>query len=228
MDKLLIVGGSSGVGLSVLRSALESGRELINISRNHPSVTHPAFHHLRCDVLNDPLPAIDDISQIVYCPGSITLKPMTSLKEQDFIDDFNINVLAAFKVIKQYYPIIKKRENAAIILFSTVAATTGMSYHASIAAAKAGVEGMSRSLAAEFAPAVRVNCISLTLTDTPLAAGILRNDEARQRMAERHPMKSILNADEVAHTVSFLLDPRAKNITGQTIQMDAGIISIKP
>jgi NAD(P)-dependent dehydrogenase (short-subunit alcohol dehydrogenase family) len=187
------------------------------------------LEYYRADITTEEeLPEMDLLDAIVYCPGSINLKPIGSLKVADFLSDFTINVLGAVRVVKKYQRTLKKGENASIILFSTVAVKVGMSFHSSVAAAKGAVEGLAKSLAAELAPNIRVNCIAPTLTDTPLAMGLLRNDDMREKMRDRHPMKSILSAEEVAQTVDFLISPAARNITGQIIQLDAGITTIKP
>ena len=226
MPKVLIIGGSQGIGLELVQLLLES-HEVYNLSRHAPSVVHPNLHHFDVDILTDEIPVIEDIQSIVYCPGSILLKPITSLKESDFIHDFNINVLGAVKVIQKYVRKLKKQGNASILLFSTVAVQQGMPFHSSVASAKGAVEGLTRSLAAEFAGSIRVNCIAPSMTDTPLAAGILRNDEAKERIAQRHPSKQINQAEDVAAMANFLLNPVAKNITGQVIGIDGGMSALK-
>ena len=122
---------------------------------------------------------------------------------------------------------MKKQENASIVLFSTVAVSQGMPFHASIAAAKGAIEGLTRSLAAEFAPKIRVNCIAPTLTNTPLASSILRNEDAIERANNRHPLKQINSAEDVAQMASFLIGDNAKNITGQIFHVDGGLSSLK-
>lgn len=226
MPKVLIIGGSQGIGLELVQLLLES-HEVYNLSRHAPLVVHPNLHHFDVDILTDEIPVIEDIQSIVYCPGSILLKPITSLKESDFIHDFNINVLGAVKVIQKYVRKLKKQGNASILLFSTVAVQQGMPFHSSVASAKGAVEGLTRSLAAEFAGSIRVNCIAPSMTDTPLAAGILRNDEAKERIAQRHPSKQINQAKDVAAMANFLLNPVAKNITGQVIGIDGGMSALK-
>lgn len=226
MPKVLIIGGSQGIGFELVQLLLES-HEVYNLSRHAPSVVHPNLNHFDVDILTDEIPVIEDIQSIVYCPGSILLKPITSLKESDFIHDFNINVLGAVKVIQKYVRKLKKQANASILLFSTVAVQQGMPFHSSVASAKGAVEGLTRSLAAEFAGSIRVNCIAPSMTDTPLAAGILRNDEAKERIAQRHPSKQINQAEDVAAMANFLLNPVAKNITGQVIGIDGGMSALK-
>jgi 3-oxoacyl-[acyl-carrier protein] reductase len=136
-------------------------------------------------------------------------------------------VIGAVKAIQKYLPALKKGQNPSIILFSTVAAKLGMPFHASIATAKAGIEGLVKSLGAELASVVRVNAIAPTITETTLAAGILRNDRMKENMMERHPMKNYLKPEEVASMANYLISDQAKSISGQVFEMDYGIVSFK-
>lgn len=226
MKNILIVGGSKGIGNAILLQQLEQNK-VYNISRNAPEVTHDNLTHFSLNVLEDQLPEIESIDTIIYCPGSINLKPISSLSIDDFRNDFEINVIGAVKVIQKYLATLKKGTNPSIVLFSTVAVKLGMPFHASIATAKAGVEGLVKSLGAELASAVRINAIAPTITDTTLAAGILRNDRMKENMVERHPMKGYLQATEVAEMADFLISDKAKSISGQVFEMDYGIVSFK-
>lgn len=226
MRNILIIGGSKGIGSAVLLQQLESNR-VYNISRSAPELTHPNLTHFGLDVLQDELPAIDEIDSLVYCPGSITLKPISNLSVDDFRKDFEINVIGAVKVIHKYLPVLKKGDEPSIVLFSTVAVKLGMPFHASIATAKAGVEGLTKSLGAELASVVRVNAIAPTITDTSLSASILRNDRMKENMIDRHPMKSYLKPDEVANMVDFLISEKANSISGQIFEMDYGLVTFK-
>jgi 3-oxoacyl-[acyl-carrier protein] reductase len=226
MKNILIIGGSKGIGSAILLQQLEKNL-VINISRNSPDLTHANLTHYPLDVLNDSLPDIGNIDSLIYCPGSINLKPIGSLSIDDFRNDFEINVIGAVKVIQKYLPVLKKGINPSIILFSTVATRLGMPFHASIATAKAGVEGLVKSLGAELASVVRINAIAPTITDTTLAASILRNDRIKENMVERHPMKSYLKPEEVANMANYLISDQAKSISGQVFVMDYGIVSFK-
>ena len=226
MKNILIVGGSKGIGNAILLQQLEQNK-VYNISRNAPEVMHENLTHFSLNVLEDALPEIESIDTIIYCPGSINLKPINSLSIDDFRNDFEINVIGAVKVIQKYLATLKKGTNPSIVLFSTVAVKLGMPFHASIATAKAGVEGLVKSLGAELASAVRINAIAPTITDTTLAAGILRNDRMKENMVERHPMKGYLQATEVAGMADFLISDKAKSISGQVFEMDYGIVSFK-
>ena len=187
-----------------------------------------AFYHADITKTIDELPNIEGkINGIVYCPGTINLKPLKSLKLEDFQNDLEINLLGAVKVINKYFSNLKSAEKASIVLFSTVAVQTGMPYHASIASAKGAIEGLTRSLAAEFAPSIRVNCIAPSITNTPLADKLLNNESKLKASEDRHPLKRIGSAEEIAHTVEFLLSDKSGFITGQIIKIDGGISSVK-
>ena len=226
MRNILIIGGSKGIGSAVLLQQLETNR-VYNISRSAPELTHPNLTHFGLDVLQEELPDLDEIDSLVYCPGSITLKPISNLSVDDFRKDFEINVIGAVKVIQKYLPVLKKGDEPSIVLFSTVAVKLGMPFHASIATAKAGVEGLTKSLGAELASVVRVNAIAPTITDTSLAASILRNDRMKENMIDRHPMKSYLKPQEVAQMVDFLISEKANSISGQIFEMDYGLVTFK-
>ena len=226
MKNIVIIGGSKGIGNAILVQQLETNK-VYNISRTPAEISHPNLTHFSLDALHDALPEIENIDTLIYCPGSITLKPIGSLAIDDFRNDFEINVIGAVKVIQKYLPALKKGINPSIILFSTVATKLGMPFHASIATAKAGVEGLVKSLGAELAATVRVNAIAPTITETSLSAGILRNDRMKENMIERHPMKSYLKPEEVASMANFLISEHAKSISGQVFEMDYGIVSFK-
>lgn len=223
MSKTLIVGGTKGIGKRI--SELLENSDCIIFSRDEISSTNNNHIYYNLDVKNAEFPDIEDLSSIIYCPGTINLKPFRSLKEEDFLNDFNVNFMGAVSIIKKYQRNLTKSENASITLFSTVAVSQGMPFHASIAAAKGAVEGLTKSLAAEFAGKIRVNCIAPTLTNTPLAEGILRNEEAIKRSDERHPSKRINSVDDVANTAVFLLENN--NITGQILHVDGGMSTLK-
>lgn len=226
MKNIVIIGGSKGIGNAILLQQLENN-QVHNISRNAPAILHPNLKHYSLDVLNDELPEIENIDTLIYCPGSINLKPIGSLSIDNFRNDFEINVIGAVKVIQKYLPILKKGNNPSIVLFSTVAVKLGMPFHASIATAKAGVEGLVKSLGAELASVVRINAIAPTITETSLSAGILRNDRMKENMMERHPMKNYLQPEEVAQMANYLISEHAKSISGQIFEMDYGIVSFK-
>ena len=226
MKNIIIIGGSRGIGRAILTEQLKSNR-IYNISRSVTDVVHDNLIHFNLDVLKDQLPDIENVDVLIYCPGSITLKPISGLSVDDFRNDFEINVIGAVKTIQKYLPVLKKGNKPSIVLFSTVAVKLGMPFHASIATAKAGVEGLVKSLGAELAPLIRVNAIAPTITETLLSSSILRNDRMKENMIERHPLKSYLKPDEVAGMVDFLISEKANSISGQIFQMDYGLVSFK-
>lgn len=226
MEKVLVIGGSKGIGSAVVLQQLEN-KQVYSISRSAPEISHPNLVHYQADVLKDSLPEIQSIDSLIYCPVSITLKPILSLSADDFRNDFEINVIGAVKAIQHYLPALKKGTNPSIVLFSTVAVKLGMPYHASTAAAKGGVEGLVKSLGAELAPAIRINAIAPTITETSLSALILRNERMKENMIERHPLKNYLKPREVAQMADYLISKAAGSISGQIFQMDYGLVSFK-
>lgn len=226
MKHLVIVGGSKGIGKAITQTFLDT-HKVSNISRTTPEITHSNLTHYNCDVLDEELPEIDQVDTLIYCPGSINLKPIGRLKLDDFRADFEINVLGAVKAIQKYIDLLKKGQDPSIILFSTVASKLGMPFHASVAASKSAVEGLVKSIGAELAPTVRVNAIAPTVTDTELASKLLRNEKMVENMTERHPLKKFLNPQEVADMAAFLTSNKAASISGQIFEMDCGIVSFK-
>lgn len=238
----LIIGARSGVGAALLQALLDRGHAVMHASRQADAVATDAAGHnasgqdaavssataLNWDARDDAFPA-DELPEtldgLVYCPGSIRLKPFGRIKAKEFRDDFELNLMGAVKAIQAALPALTRSESASVLLFSTVAVQTGMPYHASIAAAKGAIEGLTRSLAAELAPKIRVNAIAPTLTDTPLAARLLGSEEKRRAAAERHPLKRVIAPEETAKTALWLLDD-APSVTGQIIRVDAGIGSL--
>jgi 3-oxoacyl-[acyl-carrier protein] reductase len=226
MKKIAIIGGSKGIGNAILLQQLDHNF-VYNISRTRPDISHPNLVHFSVDILKDVLPEIENIDSLIYCPGSINLKPILSLSIDDFREDFEINVIGAVKVIQKYLPSLKRGKNPSIILFSTVAAKLGMPFHASIATAKSGIEGLVKSLGAELAPIIRINAIAPTITETSLSASILRNERMKENMMERHPMKKYLKVEEVAQMADYLISEKAGSISGQVFQMDYGLVTFR-
>lgn len=224
MKKILIIGGSYGIGNTLAKSLCDD-HQVVCISRTS-MFEHGNVEHYQLDALKEDLPDMDALHGLVYCPGSINLKPFKRLSIEDFTQDFEINVLGAVRVLQHYMPALKAGQGSAV-LFSTVATKMGMPFHASVSASKSAVEGLVKSLAAEYAPTVRFNAIAPTVTDTPLASKLLRNDKQRELMQERHPLKQYLNPEDVASYVAFLLSDKAKAISGQVLPVDAGLVSLK-
>lgn len=226
MKTIAIIGGSSGIGKSLVN--LERDRnKVITIQRNASEIIHENVTEYLVDVLNEELPNLESLDTLVYCPGSINLKPFSRLTEEDFKKDYEINVLGAVRVLQKYLPLLKKGTNPSVLLFSTVAVKMGMPFHTSISAAKGAVEGLMKSLAAEYAPKIRFNAIAPTLTNTRLAEKILRNDKSKELSAERHPLKRYLEPNEVAEMASFIISDKGASFSGQIIEMDCGIVNLK-
>lgn len=226
MNKILIIGGSKGIGNAIINSLIDKN-EIINISRSKPPTSHPNLTHYSFDILKDEIPNIESLDNLIYCPGSINLKPISRLKLDDFRNDFEVNVIGAVKTIQKYLPSLKKGSNPSILLFSTVAAKLGMPFHASVAAAKSAVEGLTKSLGAELAPTIRINAIAPTVTNTDLASKLLRNERMIENITERHPLKKYLQPEEVADLAEFLISDKAASISGQIFELDCGIVSFK-
>ena len=232
MKNIVIAGAGKGIGLKTA-ALLQGQHHLFTISRNKTtelSALSTQFYQL--DLVKDNLDALNDLPEtidgLVYCPGSINLKPFNRLTAQDFLNDFNQNVLGAVNLVQKLLPNLKRAGGASIVLFSTVAAKLGMPFHASVAASKAAVEGLAKSLAAELASSkIRVNVIAPSLTDTPLAANLLNTEEKKEAAGKRHPLQRVGTAGEMALLVSFLLSDNSSWITGQVIGVDGGMGSLK-
>ena len=232
MKNIIIAGAGKGIGLKTAE-LLHNQNQLFTISRNNTaelSALSTKFYQL--NLVNDNLDALNDLPEtidgLVYCPGSINLKPFNRLTSQDFLNDFNQNVLGAVSLVQKLLPNLKRAGGASIVLFSTVAAKLGMPFHASVAASKAAVEGLAKSLAAELASVkIRVNVIAPSLTDTPLAASLLNSEEKKEAAGKRHPLQRVGTAEEMAQLVSFLLSDNSSWITGQVIGVDGGMGSLR-
>lgn len=226
MRNILIIGGTKGIGKAIIDLLIEENK-ITCMSRNVSDYNHENYNHIQLDATLDNFPDLEKIDSLVYCPGSINLKPISTLSIEDFRNDFELNVIGAVKSIKKYLPLLKKGENPSILLFSTVATKLGMPYHASVSASKSAIDGIVKTLGAELAPKIRINAIAPTITNTELASKILRNEKVLENMIERHPLKKILSASEVAKMAKFLISEDGSSISGQIINMDAGIVSFK-
>ncbi|RWY54014.1 SDR family NAD(P)-dependent oxidoreductase [Mucilaginibacter gilvus] len=229
---ILVIGGSSGIGLSLIKLLAANGATVYNISRTSSPEWPVGVNHLTLDILQDCSPAAaflpEQLHGLVYSVGSITLKPFARLTEDDFLNDYRVNVTGAVKIIQQALKPLKVAQSASVVLISSVAAKTGMSFHGSIAAAKSAVEGLALSLAAELSPnRIRVNVIAPSLTDTPLAQTFLSTPERKEASNKRHPLGKYGVPEDISSAIAFLLADETAWMTGQVIGIDGGLGKLK-
>ena len=229
-EKYLIFGATGSIGSSLAEQLKNSGNEIHLVARNQDDVNSIA-NKLDCsytvaNVLEDGFiekvkSDISDIKGVAYCVGSIDLKPLKMTNEQDFNKCMKLNLYSAIEVIKGYQESLKKNKGS-IVLFSTVAAQRGFTNHAIIASAKAAVEGLTVTLAAEFAPNIRVNCIAPSLTRSKIAEPMLKNSVIADGIAKAHPLKRLGEGKDSASLAKFLITEDSSWVTGQIIAVDGG------
>ena len=230
MKTYIIIGASSGIGLQLAKTLADKGDTVIGTYNSHPleNSQNITYHPLNVTAAEMDLSFFTEvIDGIIYCPGSINLKPFGRIKAEDFLSDFNLQVGGLIKVLQYAFPALKKSEHASVVVFSTVAVQLGLPFHSQVSASKGAIEGLTKALSAEWAPSIRVNCIAPSLTDTPLAANLLNTDEKKAANALRHPLKKIGTASDIANMAAFLLSENAAWITGQIIHVDGGMSTIK-
>ena len=228
MKNILLIGGSYGIGYAIAK-ALQNEAHVYIASRTNANLTDLNITHIPFDATNDSLdmsklPSI--IDGLVYCPGSINLRPFKGIKPEAFEADMNINFISLVKVIQTILPNLVASEQSSIVLFSSVAASMGMPFHTSVAAAKGAIKGFAKALAAEYAPKIRVNVIAPSLTDTPLADKFLSTDEKREKSAMRHPLKRFGTSNDIAEMTCFLLSEKSSWISGQIFHVDGGMSTL--
>lgn len=231
MQKYLIIGASSGIGKELANVLTLSGHKVYGTYRSKPEESgHPLLELHYLD-MNDAGPDFDFLPEsldgLVYCPGNINLKPFHRIKPEEFVEDYHLQVIGAVKAVQAVLPRLKKSGTASIVLFSTVAVQSGFNFHSQVSASKGAIEGLTKALAAEFAPAIRVNCIAPSLTDTPLAEKLLNSEEKKMANAQRHPLKRIGTTEDIAFMAEFLLSERSSWITGQVLHVDGGLSTLK-
>jgi NAD(P)-dependent dehydrogenase (short-subunit alcohol dehydrogenase family) len=230
--KILVVGASSGIGYAVLEQLRSRGAEVYAWSRSEPEGGFPdGITYSQVDVTQDvseqnpQFP--NDLDGVVFAPGTISLGAFKQLKPQVYLDDYDLNVVGAVRVIQAVQGALVAGSGASVVMYSTVAAGVGMQFHASIASAKAALHGLTKTLSAEFAEKnVRFNLVAPSLTDTPLAGRLLSNEKKRDAAAQRHPLKRVGTPQDIARATLFFLDPENSWITGQVIGVDGGLSAI--
>ena len=229
-EKYLIVGATGSIGSNLATQLYDSNKDVHLVGRNEDETKSLSeklgFTYTIADVLEDGFidkikSDIDDIKGIAYCVGSIDLKPLKISSESDFNKCMKLNLYSAVELIKGYQDSLKKNKGS-IVLFSTVAAQRGFTNHSIIASAKAAVEGLAVSIAAEFAPDIRVNCVALSLINSKIAQPILKNTALAQGIAKAHPLKRIGEGKDGAALAKFLLTEESSWVTGQVIAVDGG------
>ena len=218
--KILLIGASSDIACH-LYDTYKSDYDFIRFSSNDEFSDVSNFN------LQDPdtYIEIENISGIVYFPGTIVLKPFKQLGLDDFKNDYDINVLGLLKILKYYQSSLI--DGSSLVFISTVAAKLGMPFHSSISMCKASLEALAISLAAEWAPKVRVNCVAPSLVNTKLAKRFFRNDKQKEMMSERHPLKKTGKSEDISHTIEFLLSNKSNWVSGQVFNIDGGMSSLK-
>ena len=228
MKNILLIGGSTGIGYELSQKLKEDNNIFIS-TRNQDKFNHPNIKTNELDLdkefETDWLP--EHLDGFIYLPGTINLRPFKGLKPSVFIEDFNINVMGCIKILQKVLPKIQAAENPSIVMFSTVAVKMGMPFHSSVSSSKGAIEGLTRSLAAEFAPKIRVNAIAPSMLDTPLAEKFLNSETKLENLRNRHPMKEIGSPKDISEVVKFLLEDNSKWMTGQIIPFDGGMSSVK-
>ena len=231
MKNYVVIGGTSGIGLEIVQALSAQHNRVHVLARNERNLQGlPGVTFTTWDATTDTKPEGDfesAIDGLVYCPGSVNLKPFNRLTTAEFLQDYKINVEGAVRSVQYFLPALKASPAASVLLFSTVAVQTGMVFHSSIAMAKGAVEGLTRSLAAELAPRIRVNCIAPSLVQTPLTEKLTSTAEKIEASARRHPLGRIGNTGDIAGIAAFLLGPQASWITGQVIHADGGMSALK-
>ena len=221
---IVIIGGNSGIGQAIAKILINQGANLFLYSKSGDGTEV-------LDISKDfeTMPNLPEIIHgVVYCPGTINLKPFHRISIADFRQELEVNFLGAVRVLQACMKGLKKSGNGSVVLFSTVAVQTGMGFHAGISSAKGAIEGLTRSLAAEWSPAhIRVNAIAPSLTDTPLASNLLSTEEKKEASNKRHPLGRIGTPEDIAEYTVFLLSPKSSWMTGQILHLDGGMSSLK-
>ena len=225
---ILLIGGSSGIGLSLINQISQDHNVYVACRSNNSLPEN--VNYINYDVLNDELDSSlfpETIDSFIYLPGSINLRPFKSLSIESFKEDLEINFIGLIKSLKSVLKNLTASNSASIVLFSTVAVQRGMPFHSSVSSSKGAIEGLAKSLAAELSPKIRVNVIAPSLVNTPLANRFLNNDIKIEKSANRHPLKRIGSASDIANLIDYLISDKSSWITGQIIAVDGGLSTIE-
>ncbi len=228
MKNILLIGGSYGIGLALAKE-LQFDNKVYIAARTNETITDMNINYIPFDATTDTLDTSklpEVLDGLVYCPGSIQLRPFKNLKIDGFESDMHINFISMVKVVQTVLHKLTASNQSSIVLFSSVAASMGMPFHTSIAAAKGAIEGFAKALAAEYAPKIRVNVIAPALTDTPLANKFLNSDEKKEKSAQRNPLKKVGTSEDLAQMASFLLSEKSNWISGQIFHVDGGMSTL--
>lgn len=230
MKTYLVIGASSGIGKATAKLLATQGARVIATYNQTAPETMENVNYFPLDVTKEDLNldvVPDAIDGLVYCPGSINLLPFARIQPKDFLADYNLQVVGAIKVIQSIVKKLKKSSQPSIVLFSTVAVQQGYNFHTQVASSKGALEGLTRSLAAELSPKIRVNCVAPSITQTPLAGKLLSSEAKIEANAQKHPLKKIGQAEDIAEMVCFLLSSKSNWITGQIMHVDGGMSTLK-
>ena len=228
MKNILMIGGSRGIGLA-LAKLLQDEEKVFVASRSFENTEDLNVVHIPFDANSDTLDVAalpEVIDGFVYLPGTINLRPFKGIKPESFAEDLQVNFINMVKVLQTVLPKLSASTQASVVLFSSVAATSGMPFHTSIAAAKGAVESFAKAFAAEFAPKIRVNVIAPSLTNTTLADKFLNNETKQEKSNERHPLKRFGQPEDIAQMAEFLLGDKSSWITGQVFHVDGGLSTL--
>jgi len=229
MKNYFVLGASSGIGRAIALQLSGQGHTVYGTYHKHRQEDDSNLKYHELNVLSeqsnfDFLP--ENLDGFVYCPGNIKLKPFERTSPEEFTDDFTLQVIHAAKSLQKVLPRLKKSTQASVIFFSSIAVGKGFNYHSLVSTSKGAIEGLTKSLAAEYAPKIRFNCIAPSLTNTPLASMLLNTEEKIETNAKRHPLKRIGQPEDIASAAAFLLSEESSWMTGQIIHVDGGLSSI--